>query len=299
METIYNELLYLSFLIELQIRQIFFYWAIGIIIGSLVSVFLKKHIYSHIVNLQNNNWGIFGIIPAAILGILSPLCMYGTVPIVASLAKSGMKEEWIASFMMSSVLLNPQLLFYSLALGNQIALLRLILSFFGGCIAGLCIAIFYKKEKFYTFTDFEVPEDKDTDMNLFKRLIKNIIRNIKITFPYLLLGIIITALYQRYIPVEWLTNLFGANHGLGSLMAAALGVPLYTCGGGTIPLLFAWLNEGMSKGSAIAFMIAGPATKLTNLGALKIVLGYKNFLHYVLFSIVLAALFGIFTDLII
>ena len=33
--------------------------------------------------------------------------------------------------------------------------------------------------------------------------------------------------------------------------------------------------------SAAAFMITGPATKITNLGALKIVLGMRRFLLYI------------------
>lgn len=80
-------------------------------------------------------------------------------------------------------------------------------------------------------------------------------------------------------------------------MAAALGIPLYTCGGGTIPLIAAWLGEGMSKGSATAFMIAGPATKLTNLGAVKIVLGAKHFILYLVFSILMSTGAGMLVDL--
>jgi hypothetical protein len=34
----------------------------------------------------------------------------------------------------------------------------------------------------------------------------------------------------------------------------------------------------MTMGSAVSFMTSGPATKITNLGALKIVLGVKNLL---------------------
>lgn len=98
-----------------------------------------------------------------------------------------------------------------------------------------------------------------------------------------------SVLFHQILPY-WL---FGLDRGLGTLMAAALGVPLYTCGGGTIPLLLAWLGEGMSWGSAIAFLIAGPATKLTNLGAVKIVLGGRNFLCYIIFSIFLATLLGL------
>lgn len=45
-------------------------------------------------------------------------------------------------------------------------------------------------------------------------------------------------------------------------------------------LLKAWLYGGMSMGLAAAFMITGPATKITNLGAVKIVLGVRRFLLY-------------------
>ena len=63
-------------------------------------------------------------------------------------------------------------------------------------------------------------------------------------------------------------------------MAATIGVPLYACGGGTIPLIRGWLMDGMSVGSAAAFMLTGPATKITNLSALKIVFGLRRFLLY-------------------
>jgi uncharacterized membrane protein YraQ (UPF0718 family) len=79
-------------------------------------------------------------------------------------------------------------------------------------------------------------------------------------------------------------------------MAATIGVPLYMCGGGTIPLLMGWLQNGMSMGSATAFMITGPATKITNLGAVKIVLGVKHFLFYLVFTILSALAAGFVID---
>lgn len=62
---------------------------------------------------------------------------------------------------------------------------------------------------------------------------------------------------------------------------------------GTIPLLQAWLSDGMSMGSAAAFMVTGPATKITNLGALKIVLGAKNFILYLVYIMVFAFATGL------
>lgn len=81
-------------------------------------------------------------------------------------------------------------------------------------------------------------------------------------------------------------------------LAATIGVPLYMCGGGTIPLLQEWLWEGMSMGSAAAFMITGPATKITNLGAMKIVLGWKRFLLYFLYVILFSWITGMVVNLI-
>ena len=49
---------------------------------------------------------------------------------------------------------------------------------------------------------------------------------------------------------------------------------------------------GILLGSAAAFMITGPATKITNLGAMKIVLGWKRFLLYFSYIILFSWIIG-------
>lgn len=138
--------------------------------------------------------------------------------------------------------------------------------------------------------------NRDLDPNPVKRYGKNIWRNVKATGPYFLLGVTLTAIYQRYVPADFLSGLFGRHRGFGVLMAAALGVPAYVCGGGTIPLILEWLDNGMSLGAAAAFMITGPATKITNLGAVKIVLGARRFALYIAFVILSGVAFGLIID---
>ncbi|MCH5345388.1 MAG: permease, partial [Acetatifactor sp.] len=203
-----------------------------------------------------------------------------------------------AAFMMSSILLNPQLILYSTALGGFALAVRILSCFFCGIAAGLLIRIFYKNKSFFNFSGFDEPKNRDTDTNLFIRLLKNIGRNIKATGFWFLMGVALSALFQRYVPAEFVSGLFGENEGFGVLMAATIGVPLYACGGGTIPLLVQWLADGMSMGSAAAFMITGPATKITNLGALKIVLGIKRFLLYFAFVMFFSMATGLFVNLI-
>ena len=60
-----------------------------------------------------------------------------------------------------------------------------------------------------------------------------------------------------------------------------------------------WLLQGMSMGSAAAFMITGPSTKITNLGALKSVMGIKRFIAYILFTVAFAFVTGIVVNLIV
>lgn len=292
-EIIKSQLIYFCYYFDIQFRQIFIYWVIGIVIGSIISVFAKDKIHKLFMKIKNKNLGLIGTFIASVFGILSPICMYGTIPIAASFSKNGMEEDWLAAFMMSSILLNPQLLIYSVALGNTALLIRLNVSIFGGFLAGVLVRIFYKNKKFFNFNGFEEKKNRDTHPNMFKRLLNNIGRNIKATRLYFLLGIVLTVLFQMYVPQEGFASLFGNDEGFGVLMAATLGVPVYVCGGGTIPLLNEWLHSGMSMGAGTAFMITGPSTKITNLGALKIVLGIKHFIIYLLYVMIFALLSGL------
>jgi uncharacterized membrane protein YraQ (UPF0718 family) len=298
-EILKREFIYLWYYFEIQFQQIAGYWILGMVLGSFISVFGKEKIHGMFAAMQGKKMGVLGVIPASLIGIASPLCMYGSIPIAASFSEKGVEEDWLAAFMMSSILLNPQLLFYSAALGPTALLIRFVSCFVCGIAAGLCIRFFFKKNKFFNFTGFSIPENHDTDPNPVLRFLKNLGRNIKATALYFLIGITLSAIFQRYVPADAMTALFGRNRGFGLLMAATIGVPLYMCGGGTIPLLMGWLQNGMSMGGAAAFMITGPATKITNLGAVKIVLGIKNFIFYLVFAILFALLSGLFVDYII
>ena len=298
LQILQRELVYIWYYFDLQLRQIFWYWVIGMAVGSLISVFAKDRIHGLFVKMQKTRWGLLGIIPACLLGIASPLCMYGTIPIAASFRKQGMREDWLAAFMMASILLNPQLIIYSAALGTTALAVRIITCFLCGCAAGLLVFLFYRDRDFFNFTGFEERASHDTHPNLLIRYLLNLWRNVKATGLYFLIGILLSALFQRYVPQDVMVNVFGGNKAWGVLMAATIGVPLYACGGGTIPLLQEWLSSGMSMGSAAAFMITGPATKITNLGALKIVMGLKRFLLYIAFVMVFSFLSGIIVNII-
>jgi uncharacterized membrane protein YraQ (UPF0718 family) len=267
------------------------------VLGSLISVFGKKKLQSMFAAMQSKKLGLLGIIPASLIGIASPLCMYGTIPISASFAEKGMRQDWLAAFMMSSILLNPQLLLFSVALGRTALIIRFISCLLCGVTAGLLVHFFFGDKKYFNFKGFGENENRDTHPNLLVRFFKNLWRNVKVTGPFFLIGISLATLFQRYVPAGFVASLFGRHRGFGLLMAASIGVPLYVCGGGTIPLLISWMHHGMSLGSAAAFMITGPAMKITNLGAVKIILGMKNFAIYIAFAVIFALLTGFLIDI--
>ena len=295
--TAQRELVYLWYYFDVQLRQIALYWAAGILMGSVISVFFKERIHGLLRKMGGARFGLPGLAAAALLGIASPLCLYGTVPLAASVSRGGLRDDWLAAFMMTSILLNPQLIVYSAALGAKALAVRIVSCFLCGVAAGALVRLFYRNRPFFDFSGFDGPVNRDADPNPFFRLLKNIGRNIRATGPMFLLGVALSAVFRRYVPEELLTKLFGGNQAWGVLMAATVGVPLYACGGGTVPLLRQWLAEGMRLGSAAAFMITGPATKITNLGALKIVLGAKRFLLYLAFVMLFSLLTGLLVNL--
>lgn len=200
LDIIRREAIYLWYYFDIQLRQIFWYWVLGMLIGSAISVFAKDKLHGLFRSLSSLRLGALGVIPASLLGIASPLCMYGTIPITASFARQGMRQDWLAAFMMSSILLNPQLILYSGALGVTALWIRIISCCICGMVAGWLVGLAFHKESFFDFTAFDDPVSRDTDRNLLLRFLKNLGRNLRATGPMFLLGVILSALFQRYVP---------------------------------------------------------------------------------------------------
>jgi uncharacterized membrane protein YraQ (UPF0718 family) len=96
-EIIQREAIYFWYYFDIQFRQIAGYWIADMALGSLVSVFGKEKIHTLFTAIRNTKMDAFGVVPASLLGIASPLCMYGTIPFAAQ----GMAEDRIAAFVMS------------------------------------------------------------------------------------------------------------------------------------------------------------------------------------------------------
>jgi len=95
LETLQREAVYLWYYADLQFRQIFWYWVLGMALGSLVSVFAKEGIHRLCARLGRHLTGPIGWIAASLLGIASPLCMYGTIPLCDPfLRRASRRTSW-------------------------------------------------------------------------------------------------------------------------------------------------------------------------------------------------------------
>lgn len=282
----------------LQAKQIAPFWVLGITLGAFASVYGQDTVIYFARYVSKGRFIIIKIIAAAVLGALSPITIFGMIPVLMLLTQHRMNQGILVSFTVTSVLINPNVFIYSFALGTNIALLRLFMCILAGVLAGLLVNVIYKNECIFNLNGFEQVNENKVSGRRGILFANKIGRSVYRTAPNLTLGILLAAVFQLYFPKEAIKIFFAYNRGLGVLFSASLGVSLYYCGGGTIPLIKAWMMEGMSIGSVMAFMITGPATKPANLAAIKVMLPGKKFIQYILYNIIFGVVVGFLADII-
>jgi hypothetical protein len=289
-----------------QVLQLGPYVASGILLAALLGQLDLPRRWARA--LRNRGAGM--VLGAACLGGSSPLCTYGTVPVLVELLRGGASPGPALAFLIASSLLNPQL-FIVIAGGLG---LRLALAHVGGVLllsvpAGL-LARRLRQDTFLNTavlasspnnsTPYEpcTPSGKG-DGKTVGELIRSTLRLTERVGLYFVVGVILAALLQTLVPTAWTSSLLGASRWYGVLVAGALGVPFYACGGGAVPIVAGLLAQGMSPGAALAFFLAGPATRMTSLAALGTLLNRRALAAYVAYVVAGAALMGSLFNLVI
>jgi uncharacterized membrane protein YraQ (UPF0718 family) len=101
---------------------------------------------------------------------------------------------------------------------------------------------------------------------------------------YFLIAIVLAAIVETYVPKEAIVRHMGSGQA-SVLIAALMGIPLYVCGGGAIPLVAQFLLMGMDKGAALAFFVVGPATRIAPMVTVFSLVRRKIFLVYFLVAV--------------
>ena len=275
-------------------------WAIlpGLIIGLAVSALLLASRPEWLWKKRENFHGFGAIFTMSVAGIVSPFCTYMAIPLSAAMIANGMVSSTVFAFLFSTPLMNPNLFFMTWsAFGWQMAAARIISALGFGLLGGLLANLFAARIPSIMPLQTQLPivNTKDTvsEPNLFTRWHRALRHQSGFVIKYVLLGVIVASIIKELVPLKWIEFAVGRSHGYGVLAGALLGVPLYACGGGSIPIVQILITMGMSPGAALAFFIAGPATKVPNLLAMQLTMGYAVTASYFVLSIVWSVICGV------
>lgn len=97
---------------------------------------------------------------------------------------------------------------------------------------------------------------------------------------WLAIGLIFAAIVRTFLPEEFLLS-YGS--GLPAmLLMIAISIPMYICATASTPIAAGFIMAGLSPGTALVFMMAGPATNISTLGVIKKEMGSAVLTRYLL-----------------
>ena len=109
------------------------------------------------------------------------------------------------------------------------------------------------------------------------------------------IGIVLAGLIMVMVPDDIIATFLGG--GINSmLLMLVIGVPLYICATASTPIAAALILKGVSPGTALIFLLVGPATNITSLSVVVGLLGKRATALYLVSIVVVSVLCGLALD---
>jgi len=278
-----------------MLKQFLPYFLAGILLGELIK-FLS---WTKIIYKWVSKAPIPAVIAASIIGILSPLCTYGTIPVVIELYKSKVRVAPLIAFCASSALMNPQLFVMTAGrLGLEMAIVRTLAVFvFSFAVGMLSLAIpenFMIRKSIKVYEDGgEQIENRENKIFAVKQYFINCYKNFIYVLPFLLIGIVLGSAATSFIPTVYFYEALNKGRVQSILAGALIGIPMNACGGGAIPFIANLLEyEIVGKGTALAYFLVGPAMRPAPLVAMAALFTPLFLVAYCVFLFISAVLMG-------
>ena len=255
---------------------------------------------------KNLGGGMKAVWKAALLGIPLPLCSCSVLPAAVSLKRAGASNGAVSAFLISTpeTGLDSITLTYGL-MGPWMAIIRPICALITAVLAGLGQNIW---NPFSLFTGVLAEhhccchaknQTTHEEVSLSsasscccchkssavtgwaKKAMGRLWRGMRYAFGtlirdmagWLALGILAGAAIDYFFPPNLLTGLNGVG---GKLAVMALAIPLYICASSSTPVAVSLILKGMSPGTALLFLLLGPATNISNLLVMRQYIGTKG-----------------------
>jgi len=266
------------------------YFIAGILLIALLTRYFPK--VEKLSFLRRDDF--FAILIAAALGVISPLATYLAVPLGAMLIGMEFAAAPVIAFVVASPLMNPNLFVLTAGvLGLKLAIARTVSAWLLGILAGVLYQMLARRNVQLV----TIAANSSMRARSQRSYWQEVWAQSKFVGKYFFISLLISAMVRELVPAEWIAKALGAHASLSILMAVALGVPLYSCGGAAIPIMRVLMDMGMTPGAVLAFFISGPATKLSTVYVYKAAMGGRMLVYYLgitlLGAFVLGFLYGL------
>lgn len=272
------------------------YLILGFLLAGLMHAFVPNTLYRRYVG-QNSFRSVFN---AAMLGIPLPLCSCGVIPTAMSLRKEGASKGATISFLIAT----PQtgvdsiIATYSL-MGLPFAVVRPIVALatalFGGCLVN-------KLDNTLNETVISETEESTagTPHRSFGEKLKTALHYAFVDMmqdigKWLVVGLVVAGLITVFVPDSFFA-VFADKPLLSMLLVLAFAIPMYLCATGSIPIAVALMLKGLSPGTALVLLMAGPAINAASILVISKVMGKKTLTLYLTSIISGAIIFGLGID---
>ena len=220
-----------------------------------------------------------GNILASLLGVVTPFCSCSAVPLFIGFVEAGIPLGVTFSFLIAAPMINEVALVLLFGLfGIKIALLYMVTGLFiaiaSGWILGKLNPVKWVEPWVYE-VNMGASETVDEKLNLEQRIRIGIDASrdiIKKVWVYIVAGITIGAIVQGYVPADYMVSLMGKDVWYAVPLAVLIGIPLYSCAAGIIPIISVLLEKGITLGTALAFSMSIIGLSLPEIIILKKVL---------------------------
>ncbi len=292
-----------------MLEQASIYIIFGLLVGGMLKMFLSPaYVASHLGSGRFSS-----VFKAALLGIPIPLCSCGVLPAATSLKKQGANNGATTAFLISTPESGVDSISITWALLDPImTIARPISAFISAFTAGCAENFFNPPDKNkQAIPDLSCPMENCSDgtdcppekhkhhHSLAEKLKTGVYYAATDLWAdlagWFFVGILLAGLISVLIPDEMITGYLGG--GLGSmLLMLTFGIPLYICATASTPIAAAFIIKGVSPGTALVFLLVGPATNITSISVLLGLLGKRATALYLLSIAIVSVLCGLAVD---
>ena len=250
------------------------------------------------------------IVAAALIGALSPFCSCGVIPVIAALLAMGVPLPAVMAFWLASPIMDPSMFVLTTGtLGLHFAVAKTAIAVLLGLYAGFGMALLLSTGQ---FADPLRPEIGDggcaagqvrrrgpvawrfwDDPQRRTTFGRTAISTTVFLGKWLALAFLLESLMLRYIPAEAVTAHLGGDGWLPVLGATLAGVPAYLNGYAALPLVSGLIDQGMSAGAGMTFLVAGGVTSIPAAMAVWVLARPPVFLAYLGFALTGAFALGL------